>query len=71
MRPKSKLSMRLICNLELRNGKVAWGFKGRRVFQRIIRVDVCPPIQIGHSDKKLFLIIALFLIQTLYLNSFW
>lgn len=49
--------LKLICHSELRNGMGPQTSKGKRVIHRTMRrsdvqqLDVCPTIQMGHSDK--------------------
>lgn len=58
MRPKV-IQTKLICHPELRNGIGAWASKGRWVAHKMVRkADVYPAVQLGHSNKKLTLVIA-------------
>lgn len=69
---------RLICLSELRKVLGAWGLEtGRRaILGKVTAADVwllevCPPTQVSLSDKKkVSLVIASFLVQAPYLNSF-
>lgn len=61
--------LRLIMPSWLRNGMGPGASRGWKKVHRRRRADVCPAIQVSLSDKKLSLVIALFLGQVPYLNS--